>query len=140
MGQIQRLPDLLAKNDLPYNLIKRNEHVAMYGVGGTYYPNDLHYEVVRIIHVQPKVLFGKVQPEHEALPSNERFGKEGSRAITERKRAETYFQELTQKLKSKNGAPKDCSLKKNSFSEGVDTTLVVKSGAENKESNRISGS
>ena len=32
-------------NELPYTLLKRNEVVALYGIGGTFTDEILHYEV-----------------------------------------------------------------------------------------------
>ena len=35
-------------NGLPYTLLKRNEVVALYGIGGTYTDEILHWEVYKI--------------------------------------------------------------------------------------------
>lgn len=126
MSQIQKLPNSFSKNGLPYQLIERNDKVALYSVGGTYYPDDKHYEVIRIIHVPEKVVFGKNYPKREALPSNEQFGREGSRCITDRDQAEAYFMELTEKLNNKSRNSQDNSIEKNSYGEGVESTQSLK--------------
>jgi hypothetical protein len=120
--QIQPLLESFSKNGLPYRLIKRNNVVALYGVGGTYYPTEQHYEVIRIIQVPEKNLFGKTIPAHEAIPGNGLFGREGSRSIVYLERAEDYFLELTDKLKSRNEGPNDLSMEENSTQVYVDTT------------------
>lgn len=114
MEQIQRLPEQFSKNGLPYKMIQRNEVVAMFGVGGIYYPDKFHYEVVRIFQVPEKVLFGKTMPAHEAIPGNEQFGREGSKCITDRNQAEAYFDDLTEKLNTSKRPHLDYTLKENS--------------------------
>lgn len=96
---MKRLQEKFRKNGLPYTLIKRNEFVAMYGIGGTYTDKILHYEVIRIIAVPETEIKGRIIPAHEAIPGNELFGKEGSKCIHNRDRAERYFLELTDNLK-----------------------------------------
>jgi len=107
MEQIRRVPEQFSKNGLPYKLIQRNEHVALCGVGGIFYPNDFHYEVIRIIQVPEKEIMGRIIPAHEAIPGNELFGKEGSRCIVDLHSAEEYFRELTEKLKTAREASKN---------------------------------
>ena len=91
-------------NGLPYTLLKRNEVVALYGIGGTYTNEILHYEV-DIIYIR-KDKFG----EREAIPGNENFGKDRSRCFQSWDLANTYFEELTSKLRMKRilsqGVPK----------------------------------
>jgi hypothetical protein len=122
MVHFQRLPVQFSKNGLPYRLVLRNEVVAMFGVGGIYYPDNFHYEVVKIYRVPERVLFGKLRPACEALPSNEQFGLDGSKCFVDRERAKAYFLELTTRLKSRLRASEDLSLKKNSNSVVVNPT------------------
>jgi len=52
--------------------------------------------------VPESMMFGDVVPAHEAIPSNERFGKDLSRALPQRDRdkAEKYFKEVSHRLNS----------------------------------------
>ena len=52
-------------NGLPYTLIKRNDKVALYGIGGTYTNEILHWEVSKIYIRKDK--YGI----RESLPTNE---------------------------------------------------------------------
>lgn len=57
-------------NGLPYTLLKRNDKVALYGIGGTYTDEILHWEV-DIIYIR-KDKYG----EREHIPDNGNyFGK-----------------------------------------------------------------
>ena len=102
---MERLKTTFTKNGLPYTLIQRNDVVALYGVGGTYPTDILHYEVCRIQHLTEREMFSTLVPAHEALPSNEQFGKEGSRAIVKLDEARKYFDALTKRLNIANKAP-----------------------------------
>jgi hypothetical protein len=84
---METLRDRFTKNELPYQLIKRNAVVAMYGVGGTYTDKILHYEVCQIYINKAGDRFGQHFPESESLPSNEEFGMDGS----ELTRSKAYF-------------------------------------------------
>jgi len=88
-----------AKNGLPYTLLKRNELVALNGVGGTYTKKILHYEVCRITIQKENYRFGKHFDACETIPGNEKFGKEGSRAILKYEDALKYYDEFTNTLK-----------------------------------------
>jgi hypothetical protein len=52
-------------NGLSYTLLKRNDKVALYGIGGTYTDEILHWEVDKI-YIR-KDQFG----ERESIPTNE---------------------------------------------------------------------
>ena len=82
------------KNHLPYTLIKRNDFVAIYGVGGTYTNKILHYEILQI-HIRND-MYGY----RKALPNNEEFGKDKSRAIVNYQDALIYYDELNNKLQN----------------------------------------
>jgi hypothetical protein len=83
-------------NGLPYTLLKRNEFVALYGIGGTYTNKILHWEVCKI-YIR-KDQYG----EREAIPSNEKFGRDRSRCFYNEESALRYFDELTVKLNKLN--------------------------------------
>ena len=86
------IKNMFRKNGLPYHLIRRNELVALYGVGGTFTDQILHYEVCRIHIRNDQYGF------REALPSNDQFGRDGSLAIINLDEALRYFEELTSSL------------------------------------------
>jgi hypothetical protein len=94
------LKETFRKNELPYQLIKRNEAVALYGVGGIYTDKILHYEVCQIYIQKAGDRFGKHFPETEILPGNEKFGRDKSRAIVNYEDAVKYYDELTTTLKT----------------------------------------
>ena len=102
---MERLKTTFTKNGLPYTLIQRNDVVALYGVGGSFTDTILHYEVCRVKRINACEMFGSRVPAHEALPSNEEFGKEGSRAIVKLEKAKEYFDVLTKRLNIANKAP-----------------------------------
>ena len=87
-------------NGLPYTLLKRNEVVALYGIGGTYTDEILHYEACKIYIRKDK--YGI----RESIPSNERFGRDSSRSFNDIESALQYFDELTTRLKLNQGVPK----------------------------------
>ncbi len=103
---MRTLPESFRKNELPYTLLKRNDVVALYGVGGTYTDKILHYEVCQIHHQRERVFRGVVWEAGEALPSDEQFGRDGSRAIKNHDEALKYFDEITTSLKSSRGPQK----------------------------------
>ena len=79
-------------NGLPYTLLKRNEVVALYGIGGTYTDKILHWEVDKIYIRKDK--YGK----REAIATNEQFGRDCSRCFMDEKLALEYYDELTANL------------------------------------------
>jgi hypothetical protein len=79
-------------NELPYTLLKRNEVVALYGIGGTYTDKILHYEVDIIYHRKDK--YG----EREHISKNDDSGRDRSRSYNRKDQAEEYFNELTARL------------------------------------------
>ncbi len=62
-------------NGLQYTLLKRNEVVALYGIGGTYTNEILHYEV-DIIYIR-----NDKYGEREAIANNENFGRDRSKCF-----------------------------------------------------------
>ena len=87
-------------NGLPYTLLKRNEVVALYGIGGTYTDEILHWEVCKIYIRKDK--YGV----REVGPTNEQFGRDRSKCFTDERSALEYFEELTSTLKLCKGVPK----------------------------------
>ena len=100
---VETLKTEFNKNGLPYTLVKRNQYVAMYGIGGEYNPEVKHWEVCRIVKFPAQTMFGKQYPERERLPSNENFGRDTvkgniqltSVCMNDRARAERHFNRLT---------------------------------------------
>ena len=76
-------------NGLPYTLLKRNDVFALYGIGGDYTDEILHYEV-DIIYTR-KDKYG----EREHIADNENFGRDRSRSYKNYDTALKYFDELT---------------------------------------------
>src|SRR5512136_347499 len=85
-------------NDLSYTLLKRNNKVALYGIGGTYTDKIIYFEV-DIISIR-KDKYG----DRESIPTNEQFGRDRSRCFNDEKTALEYFDLLTSKLHQ--GVPK----------------------------------
>jgi hypothetical protein len=79
-------------NDLTYTLLKRNDVVALYGIGGTYTDKILHWEVTKIYIRRDQ--FGV----RESLATNENFGRGYSYCFNDIETALQYFDELTDKL------------------------------------------
>jgi hypothetical protein len=84
-------------NGLPYSLLKRNEVVALYGIGGSYTEEILHYEVDVIYTRRDK--YGA----REHIAKNDDFGRDRSRCYRNKAYALKYFEKLTHELmKEKN--------------------------------------
>jgi hypothetical protein len=84
-------------NGLPYTLLKRNEVVALYGIGGTYTDEILHWEV-DIIYIR-KDKYG----EREHIAKNDDFGRDRSRCFMNKELALKYYDELTSELYLESG-------------------------------------
>ena len=87
-------------NGLPYTLLKRNEVVALYGIGGTYTDKILHWEV-DIIYIR-KDKYGV----REHIAKNDDFGRDRSRCFNNKDQALSYFDELTNAINLSQGVPK----------------------------------
>ncbi len=72
--------------------MKRNNKVALYGIGGTYTDKILHWEV-DIIYIR-KDKYG----EREHIAKNDDFGRDRSRCFNSKDQAEKYFVELNSEL------------------------------------------
>jgi hypothetical protein len=66
-------------NGLPYTLLKRNDKVPLYGIGGYYSDKIRHWEVDKIYIRKDK--YG----EREAIATNEQFGRDRSRCFMSEK-------------------------------------------------------
>lgn len=77
---------------LYYTLVKRNEKVAMFGIGGNYTDGIRHLEICKI----------QIRDDQygirESVPQNDLFGREGSRCFANEKLALEYFDKLSAKL------------------------------------------
>ena len=67
---MKKLKESFKLNGLQYTLIKRNENVALYGIGGTYTDKVISYEV-DIIYIR-KDKYG----EREHIAKNDDFGRD----------------------------------------------------------------
>jgi len=74
-------------------LLKRNEVVALYGIGGTYTDEILHYEV-DIIYIR-----NDKYGEREHIAKNDDFGRDRSRCFNSKDLADRYFDKLTSELR-----------------------------------------
>jgi len=79
-------------NGLPYNLLKRNEVVALYGIGGTYTDEILHYEV-DVIYIR-----NDRYSERESIADNDSFGRDRSRCFKNKDLAYEYFDNVSAEL------------------------------------------
>ena len=86
------LKEHIRLNSLPYTLLKRNDKVALYGIGGTYTDKILHYEV-DIIYTR-KDKYG----EKEHIAKNDDFGRDRSRCFASEVLTLEYFDKLTAEL------------------------------------------
>jgi hypothetical protein len=84
-------------NGLPYTLLKRNDKVALYGIGGDFSDEIRHWEV-DIIYIR-KDKYG----ERESLPTNEKFRKDLSRCFMDKEKAFRYYDTLTDPLNRDKG-------------------------------------
>ena len=112
---MKQLKESFRLNGLPYTLLKRNDVVALYGIGGEYTDKIRHWEV-DIIYIR-KDQYG----EREHIANNENFGIDRSRCFNNKERALKYYDKLTTDLmKERNlsqGVPKSIA--------GVEETAEV---------------
>jgi hypothetical protein len=86
------LKTIFRMNGLPYTLIKRNEKVALFGIGGEFTDKILHWEV-DIIYIR-KDKYG----EREHIAKNDDFGRDRSRCFMNVGLALEYYDKLTTDL------------------------------------------
>ena len=101
---MKNLQESFKLNGLQYKLIKRNEYVALYGIGGEYTDKVLHYEV-SIIYIR-KDKYG----ERESIATNGVFGRDRSKCFNNESDAAEYYDELSTRLRTERklyqGVPK----------------------------------
>ncbi len=91
---MKQLEESFRLNGLLYTLIKRNEFIALYGIGGEYTDKVLHYEV-DIIYIR-KDKYG----ERERIAKNDDFGRDRSRSFNNEVKALEYYDHLTDELRT----------------------------------------
>ena len=69
---MKKLKESFRLNGLPYTLLKRNDVVALYGIGGTNTDKIIHWEVSKIYIRNDQ--YGC----REAIATNEQFGRDSS--------------------------------------------------------------
>jgi hypothetical protein len=79
-------------NGLPYTLLKRNDNVALYGIGGNYTDEIRHYEV-DVIYIR-KDKYGI----REHIADNDTFGRDRGRCFAREDLALKYYDKLTTDL------------------------------------------
>jgi hypothetical protein len=79
-------------NGLSYTLIKRNDKVALYGIGGEFTDKNLHWEVDIIYFRKDK--YGV----REHIAKNDDFGRDRSRCFMDEGLALHYYDKLTSDL------------------------------------------
>ena len=79
-------------NGLPYTLLKRNEVVALYGIGGTHTDEILHWEVDKIYIRKDKYCV------REAIPSNGQYGRDRRRCFANEELALQWYDKLPAEL------------------------------------------
>ncbi len=97
---MKKLEDSFRLNGLLYTLIKRNEFIALYGIGGEYTDKVLHYEV-SIIYIRKDQY-----EEREKIAANSDFGIDRSRSFNNEQKALEYYDELTALLRKERKQPK----------------------------------
>ena len=90
---MKQLKESFRRNGLLYTLLKRNEHIALYGISGEYTDKILHYEV-DIIYIR-KDQYG----EREHIAKNDDFGRDRSRCYNDEQKALKYYDDLTATLR-----------------------------------------
>lgn len=88
---MKELKSSFRRDVLLYTLIKRNEKVAMFGIGGNFTDDIIHWEVCKIQIRNDK--YGI----RESVPQNDLFGRDGSLCFASEKLALEYFDELSAK-------------------------------------------
>jgi len=99
---MEQLKERFRKNGLGYKLLDRTEKVALFqlNIGNVI----AGYEVCKVYFNKARVLLGKNLPESESVPSNEKFGYDGSKCFFphDLKLAKQYFKEFGDKLSGVN--------------------------------------
>ncbi len=86
------LPDTFRSDGFDFRVLKRAGAVALLVKAKP--GASPSYEVVRLVRVPEREMFGRVIPAHEAMPASELWGERGW-TYSDRDRAEAKFSELT---------------------------------------------
>ena len=89
---MKQLEESLRLNGLLYTMIKRNEYVALYGIGGEYTDKPISYEV-DIIYIR-----NDKYGEREHIATNGVFGRDRSRCFNNEEKALEYYDGLSARL------------------------------------------
>lgn len=89
---MKKLESSFRHNGLLYTLIKRNDKVAMFGIGGDFSDEIRHWEICKIQIRNDK--YGI----REHIPQDELFGKDGSKCFAKEKLALEYFDKFSSEL------------------------------------------
>ncbi len=85
---------IIELNGLRYTLIKRNEFIALYGIGGEYTDKPISYEV-DIVYIRKDQF-----DEREHIATNGVFGRDRSRSFNNEADALKYYDNLTAALRT----------------------------------------
>jgi len=86
------LPDRFRSDTFDFRLLKRAAAVALLSKSRT--AGYVSYEVVKLVRVPDRQMFGRVVPAHEAMPASEQWGERGW-TYSDRDRAEAKFAKLS---------------------------------------------
>jgi hypothetical protein len=100
---MKQLKESFRLNGLLYTLLKRNDVVALYGIGGDYTDEIRHWEV-DIIYIR-KDQYG----EREHIANNENFGIDRSRCFHNELRALEYYDKHNEELLAERNLPQGVS-------------------------------
>lgn len=90
---MERLNNKLIINGMQYELIRRTSLVALYSIQGGRY-----FEVSRIYIMPEQQIYDHSYPEREVLPTNDQFGKDGSRFYRSESKAQIYYNHFNRDL------------------------------------------
>lgn len=97
------LPDIFRNDSFDVRLLNRAGAVALLSKSKP--AGRVSYEVVRLIRVPEREMFGRVIPAHEAMPASEQWGERGW-TYCDRDRAEAKFRKLTSTGSTGAGMPR----------------------------------
>ena len=97
------LPDTFRHDGFDFRLIKRTGAVALLSKSKP--AGHVSYEVVRLVRVAEREMFGRTIPAHEAMPASEQWGERGW-TYCDREQAEKKFSELTGTDSTGTGMPR----------------------------------
>jgi hypothetical protein len=124
---METLKSSLRKNGIDYRLLNRTGRVALFEL--RLEDEVCGYEVARIIVAKEGEIMGRQYPEREVMPSDDEFGRDGSKCFFARDRrdAENYLQVLTERLSARgsgNAENVTGELKKEFMKNGLFYSLI----------------